>query len=179
MSTSENYLQGLLREGPADWGAAIREIHAEYGKKAAGLLGAAMGKSTRTGERWIAKAEGKINPKTGRPSQASEPKPMAQVGVVDFAKRIYAARKLRSASVVHAGDVTVTYEGQVDPRPRHIGDLPAVGVLRQALDVAADQVMAGLLTEAADRIDQGVLDAYGIPERLLEVEDYRDGFGID
>jgi len=185
--SSERYIRGLVNEGPQDWGAAVRLIHAEYGKKAADILASALGKSRRTGERWIAKAEGKVNPKTGRESQASEPKPMAQVGVVEAAKRLYAAKKLRTAQTVNAGAVAVysKSDGTRDARTRNVGALGVSGDLKAALDAAANDVQAGNYSDAADRIDHAVMDAYG--ERggvgdlgdTLGVVDYPDGFSVE
>jgi hypothetical protein len=191
MSTSEQYLNDLVREsegtGPQDWGAAVRTIHDEHGDKAAGILARAFNHARRTGERWIAKATDKINPKTGQRSQASEPKPMEQVHLVAWAQRHDAVKKLRNATTVNAGNVAVYSKSAMtkDPRTRNVGTLNVTGSLRAALDAAADLVEAGNLAAAADRIDDAVMDAYGEQRgnvadlsETLGVTDYRDGFSI-
>lgn len=177
MSSSEEYLERMAMAS-GDWAGAIREFAAWHGSKAADVLAAAEGTSRRTAERWIAKATNKINPKTGRPSQASTPKPMQQVNLVNLAKRHRAARKIRAAKTVNAGTAVVSYEGATDPRTRHINVLPVTGSLAVALQIAADYVADGLYADAGAALNKGVLDAYGVPEDTLEIVDYVSGLTI-
>lgn len=151
----------------------MRSLRAEMGKGASKYIAGAAGVSQRTAERWIAKAE-------GRASQASTPKPMAQVNVVEQAKRYAAAKKLRAAQVVHAGRVEVAYadDGR-NEGGRNVGGLPVTGTLQTAMGAAADAVERGDYAAASELLDAGVMDAYGVPEGTLEVSDYLDGFSID
>lgn len=176
---SQDYLEQLAAQGPADWGAAVRLLRDEVGSKAAGILSSVFGVTRRTGERWVAKAE-------GRTSQAVTPKAMAQVGLVGWAQRRYAANHLRKATRVSAGAVRVKYRhtGAVEPRLRHVGERQVTGVLRTALDRAAARIEAGDYVTAAELIDDGVMDAYGEGHTedlsgVLDVDDYVDGFSIE
>lgn len=180
MSTSEEYLRQLVaREPMPDWGASVRDVAAERGTGAARYLAGLTGKSVRTAERWIAKATNKVNPRTGRPSQASEPKPGEQVSIAEAVRLARAARRLGAATTVHAGSVEVAYadSGRYEGT-RRIGDLPVAGVLGEAVRVAAELLADGDVARASEVLDTGVLEAYGVPEGTLEITDYRDGFSI-
>lgn len=172
MSSSEDYLRGLA-SASGDWGRAVREFRDWYGSKAADVLAAAEGVSRRTAERWIAKAE-------GRTSQSSEPKPMAQVGIVNIAKNHRAAQRLRAATRIHPGSVEVVYaqDGR-DEGERQIPAQDITGALATARDAAADLIAGGDYARAADLLDAAILDAYGVPEDTLAITDYTNGFEIE
>lgn len=180
MSSSEQYLRGLERDAPQDWGAAVRALRAEVGSKAADILAAIGGRVRRTAERWVAKAEGRAV------SEKITPPPAVQVQLVNWAKAHYVANKLRAAQRVNAGSVAVysKSDGTMDPRSRSIGSLPAED-LRTQLNTAADLIQAGDYAAAAALIDDGVIDAYGEHGGVadlsgtLGVVTYEDGFSID
>jgi hypothetical protein len=176
----------MLSEAPQDWGAAVRFISGELGSHAADLLADLAGRARRTGERYIAKATDKINPRTGGRSQAVTPPPMTQVAIVDKAQAMHAAKRLRAAQSVDAGSVTVfsKSDGLRDARGRTIGSLDVTGGLRTALDAVADLVEAGDLVGAGERLDDGVMDAYGEGggqgdlSQFLGIVDYEGGLSF-
>lgn len=172
MASSEDVLSGLARAS-GDWGSAIREFRQWFGTHAADRLATEHGVTRRTAERWLAKAEGKS-------SQASTPKAMAQLRIVQSARNHRAAQKLRAVQTVHAGRVAVAYtdDGRAEGT-RTIGDLPATGVMGEALQTAADLIADGDYSGASIVFDTGVLDAYGVPEGVLEITDYETGLSFD
>lgn len=175
MAASEGYLRAQVARTGGDWAAAVRDYRDWFGKGAADRLAAENGVSRRTAERWIAKAE-------GRPSQASTPKPMAQVGMVQRAKMARAARKLRRAQRVWAGAIQVVYSQTKRGEGTRRVDWLRVAesdALQQAIERAAGLLESGDIADAAEALDQGVLDAYGVPEGTLDIEQYLDGFDID
>jgi hypothetical protein len=172
MANSEGYLRGLSGAG-GDWGSAVREFRGWFGKHAADRLAAVGGVSRRTAERWLAKAEGKT-------SQASTPKAAKQAGIVEAARNQRAARKLRAAQTVSVGRIAVEYVDDMRPEGlRNVGTLPVAGTLAQAVSTAADLVASGDYGRAAEVLDAGVLDAYGVPEGTLGITNYPDGFSIE
>lgn len=174
MAASEGYLRAqVARAAGGDWAAAVRDYRDYFGSKAADRLASEAGVSRRTAERWIAKAE-------GRPNQASTPKPMAQVGIVQRAQAVRAARRLRRARRVWAGAIQVTYsQTGRNEGVRRVDWLPVSGTLATAVERAADRLEAGDIAGAAEALDAGVLDAYGVPEGTLDIDQYIDGFDID
>lgn len=172
MASSEDYLRGL-RGGVVDWGAAVRDMRALYGNHAADRLAADMSVTRRTAERWLARAE-------GRGSQGSTPKTAKQLSIVDAARNHRAARRIRAARTIHAGRVSVAYSGGGRGEgARVIGDLAIGGTLAADMESVADAVGAGDYELAAEMLDAAVLDAYGVPEGTLEIEDYETGFSLD
>lgn len=174
---SESYLRSL-GDASGDWGRAVRDFAGWYGSRAADVLAREEGVSRRTAERWIARATNKINPRTGKASQSSEPKPMQQVGIVQAVKNHRAAQAMRNARQVAVGDVQVQYENR-DEGSRRIGSLPIAGALADAVNAAADLVASGDYARAGEVLDAGVLDAYGVPEGTLEITDYPPGFALE
>lgn len=171
MSSSEDYLRGLVREGPADWGAAVRYAADSMGKGATRWLAGVTGSAgVRSPERWVAMAR-------DTDSQKSTPKPAAQVAIVEAVKLKMAADHIRQADTAHCGRVDVKYpDAGRDEGHRDIND--------QTLDATsqgeiADKVEAGDLDAAAELLDAAVLAAYGVPEGALEITDYQNGIWLD
>ncbi|MBG0819126.1 hypothetical protein [Planomonospora sp. ID82291] len=169
-----DYLRGLGGE-ITTWQAAVLEVRAVLGGKAADVLADAFSVQRRTAERWIARAEGRTNqssdPTRRNPGRAAE--------LIAVARNRRAANKLRAARKVKAGKVRVRSKspvkgryGVMDPRPRNIGDRPAQGILKTALEAAADLVQEGEYGRAAALLDDGVMEAYGVPEGTLEITSY-------
>jgi hypothetical protein len=168
MSSSEEYLQGL-RGGVVDWGAAVRDMRAMFGNHAADRLASALNVTRRTAERWLARAE-------GRGSQGSTPRAAKQLSIVEAMRDQRAARRVRAGRVVHAGRVSVAYSGTGRGEgSRYIGDVP---VAAEDMEVVAQAIEAGDYGLAADLLDDVVLDAYGVPEGTLSIEDYETGFEL-
>jgi hypothetical protein len=155
---------------------AIRELHADFGEKASGILAQAFGVTQRTGQRWIQWAEGgssqKSNPLLRHPERAR--------ALIDLMRNRRAAKNLRRVRRVRVGKVKVwdkspkkgRPQGRMDPRPRHIGTRPVRGTLATAVEAAADLVAQGEYERAAAVLDDGLLEAYGVPEDALQIESH-------
>lgn len=170
MSSSEDYLRELVREGPPDWGAAVRFIAEDLGKGATKFLAGITGVTVRSAERWVAMAQ-------DRGSQRSTPKPAAQVAIVEAIKLKAAADHVRKSDTAHAGRVNVKYtDAGRDEGHRDIGDQSLDATSK---DEIADLVEAGAIEQAAEELDAAVLDAYGVPEGTLEITDYQHGIWLD
>lgn len=179
MSSAEQFLRELGGH-VGTWDEAVRLLHADLGNKTAGVLARAFGVTRRTGERWVAKAE-------GRTSQASDPtkrNPQRAAELINVVKARRAARRLRAARKIKAGKVRViskspAKKGERDPRPRNIGDRPVIGTLADAVRVAADLLEDGEYGRAAEVLSDGLMDAYGVPEGTLGIEDFLGGLSIE
>jgi hypothetical protein len=178
VSTSKQYFEALIAgERGMDWGAAVRVVGELFGKQANARLAGVTGKTHKSAERWTAKATDKINPKTGLPSQSATPDAPTQVKIVEYVQRLLAAQKVRDSPTAHCGKVTVRYpDTGADEGTRDIGD---VNLDQEDLDAIADEIENGDLDAAAELLDQAVLDDYGVPEGVLEIEDYENGFWMD
>ena len=157
---------------------AIIELHRDFGMKASGILAQAFGVTQRTGERWIAWAE-------GSGSQSSNPfryrkHHARRDALIQLMRNRRAANNLRKVRRIKVGKVRVWSkspkkgrpQGQMDPRPRTIGTRPVTGVLATAREAAADLVADGEYERAAAVLDDGLLESYGVPEGTLEIESH-------
>lgn len=154
---------------------AIRQLHQDYGNKASGILANVFGVTPRTGQRWISWAEGKS-------SQKSDPlrrDPARAQALIDLMRNRRAAKRLRKARRIKVGKVRVIDKsprkgkrGQLDPRPRAIGTRDKIGILATAAEAAADLIESGDYDRAAEILEVGLLEAYGVPEGALEIDSY-------
>lgn len=175
---SFDYLLDLVDSQPlGSWDDVVRDVISAMGARSTKFLATATGKDMRSAERWVAKATNKINPRTGRLSQASTPKASAAAQIARAWQLKQAADKMRNMTTIKAGTVSVAYNG-TPAGNRNIGDLgPGAPQVLDHIAAAAQSVEEGDLEGAVDLLDQGVMRGYEAD--MITPESYVDGFSLE
>lgn len=160
---SRDTLQGLAgRPSVQDSLGGFRE---QYGRHASREIAARYGVSQRTAQR-------ALRGETRAPKFTESPQYQADQSAAAGRR---AAAAVRGISTVHAGHVSVEYDGR-DEGIRDIGD---VFLSPADLDEIAGYLENEDWDQAGDALDAAILDQYGGLGSALTIEDFRDGLSFD
>lgn len=164
-----------------DWRDVVRAVHRSAGRGASRAIAEAVGVSTTTARRWIAKAEGRGGQ---APSQRVAGRMEAIMDMADDDMMI--ADALMSAQAIDCGVVKVVYDGR-DQGHRTIGLLTVDGPMQAELQQAAALIMEGDHAGAEQLISDALLGGYSsqrardsrdILRGTLKITSFRTGLHI-
>jgi len=146
--------------------AAIRAAH---GRGASRWLAQEQGISPRTARRWLSG-----NYPRGRARAITDAASGLGVGPI-------AAQRIAYASALSVGKVRVAYRGDArDEGARRIGRIPVRSATAGHLSDAAQELLSGNSSQAADAFSDAVISGYedGL-EETLAISDYSDGIELE